>query len=76
MTCFRTGWRDSNGFFRTMVTTIHKLNTGGFNALGFLSDSEMLHLGGTPYTIVALPSFAPLSAVQCLHRVLHRPDRP
>jgi hypothetical protein len=26
-TCFSTGWRDSNGFLRTMVTPIHKLNT-------------------------------------------------
>jgi hypothetical protein len=27
-TCFGTGWRDSNGFLRTMVTAIYKLNTG------------------------------------------------
>jgi hypothetical protein len=27
-TCFGTGWRDSNGFLRIMVTAIHKLNTG------------------------------------------------
>jgi hypothetical protein len=27
-TCFSTGWRDSNNFLRTMVTTIHTLNTG------------------------------------------------
>jgi hypothetical protein len=27
-TCFDTGWRDSNGFLRTMVITIHKLNPG------------------------------------------------
>jgi hypothetical protein len=25
-TCFDTGWRDPNGFLRTMVATIHKLN--------------------------------------------------
>jgi hypothetical protein len=49
-TCFGTGSRDSNGFLRTMVTTIHKLNIGRFTFLGFLSESEMLHLGGTSYT--------------------------
>jgi hypothetical protein len=27
-TCFGTGWRDPTGFLRTMVTIIHKLNTG------------------------------------------------
>jgi hypothetical protein len=27
-TCFGTGWRSSNGFRRTMVATIQKLNTG------------------------------------------------
>jgi hypothetical protein len=27
-TCFGTGWRDSNGFLRSMVTTVYKLNTG------------------------------------------------
>jgi hypothetical protein len=27
-TCFGTGWRDSNGFLRTMVTAFYKLNTG------------------------------------------------
>jgi hypothetical protein len=27
-TCFDTGWRDSNGFLRTIVTTGHTLNTG------------------------------------------------
>jgi hypothetical protein len=48
-TCSGTGWRDSNGFPRTMVTTLHKLNSGGFTFLGFFSESEMLHLGGTPY---------------------------
>jgi hypothetical protein len=47
--CFGTGWRDSNGFLRTTVTTIHKLNSGWFNFLGFLSESEMLDFGGTPY---------------------------
>jgi hypothetical protein len=35
-----------------MVTTIHQLNTGCFIFLGFLSENEMLHLGGTLYTLV------------------------
>jgi hypothetical protein len=47
-TCFGAGWRDSNGFLRIMVTTIYKLNAGRFTFLGFLSESEMLHLVGTP----------------------------
>jgi hypothetical protein len=47
-TCFGTGYRDSNGFLKTMVTTIHKLNNGGFTFLGFVPESEMLHLGGIP----------------------------
>jgi hypothetical protein len=47
--CFGTGWRDSNEFLRTLVITIHKLNPGWFPLPGFLSESEMLHLGGTPY---------------------------
>jgi hypothetical protein len=28
-----TGWRDSNRFLRTMVTIIHKLNSGEFSVL-------------------------------------------
>jgi hypothetical protein len=40
-----------DGFFRTMVITIHKLHTGWFTFLGFLSESEILHLGGTPYRL-------------------------
>jgi hypothetical protein len=51
-TCFGTGWRDSNGFLRTMVTTIHKLNTGWFAFLGFLSEGEVLHRGRTTYILV------------------------
>jgi hypothetical protein len=47
-TYFGTGWRDSNGFLRTTVTSINKLNTGWFPFLEFLSESEMLHLVGTP----------------------------
>jgi hypothetical protein len=27
-TCLTTGWSDPNGYHRTMVTTIHKLNIG------------------------------------------------
>jgi hypothetical protein len=27
-TCFGTGWRDSNESLRTIVTTLHKLDTG------------------------------------------------
>jgi hypothetical protein len=27
---------------------MHKLNTGSFTFLGFLSESEILHLGGIP----------------------------
>jgi hypothetical protein len=53
-TCFGTEWRDSNGFLRTMVITIHKLNTGGFTFLAFLSESEMLHLGGTSYIYISM----------------------
>jgi hypothetical protein len=47
-------------FLRTMLPIIHKLNTGCFAFLGFLSESEMLHLGGTPYMlhrIIACLSF-------------------
>jgi hypothetical protein len=47
--CFGIRWRRSNGFLRTMVTTIHKLNTGWLAFLRFLSESEMRSLGGTPY---------------------------
>jgi hypothetical protein len=54
-TCFGTGRRDSNVFLSTMVTIIHKLNTGRFTFLGFLLESEMLHLGGTPYTHGSIP---------------------
>jgi hypothetical protein len=33
-----------------MVITIHMRNTGWFAFLGFLSESEMLHLGGMHYS--------------------------
>jgi hypothetical protein len=39
-----------------MMITIHKLKTGCFTFLGFLSESEMLHLSGIPYTIERTPS--------------------
>jgi hypothetical protein len=32
-----------------MATIVYKLNTGGFTFLGFLLESEMLHLGGRRY---------------------------
>jgi hypothetical protein len=50
-TCFGIGWRDSNGLLKIMVIPIQKLNVGWFAFLGFLSESEMLHLGGTPYKL-------------------------
>jgi hypothetical protein len=55
-TCFGPEWSTSNGFLRTMVTTINKLNTGRFTFLGFLSKSEILHLGGTPDNFVTSSS--------------------
>jgi hypothetical protein len=44
MTCLSTGWRDLNGFLRTMVTPIHTPNIGQLGFLCFLSAAEMLHL--------------------------------
>jgi hypothetical protein len=52
-TCFGTGWRDPNEFLKTIITIIHKLNIGSFTFLGFLSKSEMLHLGGTPSILIS-----------------------
>jgi hypothetical protein len=50
-----------NRFLSIMVTTIHNLNTGWFTFLEFLSESEMLHLGGIPYMFVSF----------CFHKVLY-----
>jgi hypothetical protein len=54
-----------------MVTTIQKLNTAWLACLRFLSESKMLHLGGTPdnYWLVI---FRVLSKVLLEFRPRHR----
>jgi hypothetical protein len=37
-----------------MVTTIRELNIDWFTFCGLLSESEMLHLGGTPYILCVI----------------------
>jgi hypothetical protein len=51
-----TEWRDSNGFLRTTVITIHKLNIRWFSFPHLPSGTETLHLRGTPYIITSAAS--------------------